>query len=143
VLVAPEPVFMIVGGWDVLPGRESTPIDKSTGEEVESSIIMTECRLLAPAPTKSMPYVSSTLTPLPPAPTRNLTESAATAEGNVTRAFEALLDGRLCKERMVCSGVEGGDGDAGGEWDGRCARGLGGECGVGGRVTRCCWRTGQ
>jgi len=57
----------------------------------------------------------------------------------VTRAFEGLLDGRLCRERMVCSGVEGGDGDAGGEWDGRCARGLSGECGVGGSVTRWCW----
>jgi len=40
---------------------------------------------------------------------------------------------------MVCSGVEGGDGDAGGEWDGRCARGLSGECGIGGSVTRWCW----
>lgn len=90
-------------------------MDTSTGEEVESSIIITEWRLLAPAPTKSIPYVSSTLTPPPAAPTQSLTASEGAATGNVTRALEDLLDGMLCAERMVCRGVEGGDGDAGGE----------------------------
>jgi len=88
---------------------------------------MTECRLLAPAPTKSIPYASSAVTPAPAAPTRNLIESDGAAEGNVTRAFGGLLDGRLCRERMVCKGVDGGDGDAGGEWDGRCGRAVAGE----------------
>lgn len=121
-------------GCDALPGEESVLIDTSTGDDVESSIIITECRLLAPAPTKSIPYGSSAPTP----PPQNLMLSEGAIAGNVTRALEGLLDGRLCTERMVCNGVAGGDGEAGGEWEGRCARPVVGECGVGGSATRCC-----
>lgn len=134
VLVAPGPVHMDAECADGLPREKSASFDMSKGDGAESSIIITACRLFAPAPrpTKSMPYPPSPLSPPPATPsTPNLKTSEGPEAGNATRDFETLVDGMWCVGRVACREVDGVEGEGGRDSGGICGAAAGGVPGAG------------